>query len=98
MELNLWVAYAEAEKQWLVPVKAPAGMTLQGAVEASGLLMICPQLAGEPLCLGVFGKRRESGDLAQDGDRIEIYRPLLTDPKTARRERARKPRGASRQS
>lgn len=67
-----------------VRVQLGEGATVADAVRASGLL-------AEPidaLRLGIFGRLRAPGDAVQDGDRVEIYRGLLADPKAARRQRA----------
>jgi len=92
--LALEVAYGTAEKQWLLQVCMPVGATVLEAIEASGLYEKVPSLRAEPLVLGVFGqrlKRHEEYTLKQ-GDRIEVYRPLMIDPKQARRERAKQKR------
>jgi putative ubiquitin-RnfH superfamily antitoxin RatB of RatAB toxin-antitoxin module len=65
-----------------VGVSLPAGATVGDAVRASGL-------GGEGK-YGVFGKPRRADDPLADGDRVEIYRPLVVDPKEARRRRARR--------
>lgn len=92
--LALEVAYGTAEAQWLLPVHMPAGATVLEAVEVSGLYDAVPELRGEALVLGVFGQRlqRHEEYTLKQGDRIEVYRPLLIDPKQARRERAKQKR------
>lgn len=66
----------------------PAGATLRQAIAQSGLLEACPEIDLEVNKVGVFNQRRNLDDPAQDGDRIEIYRPLQADPKETRRRRA----------
>jgi uncharacterized protein len=61
----------------------PAGSTVSDALRASGLLQRYPQLQGLPA--GVWGRKQEPDVLLRDDDRVEIYRPLLCDPKEARR-------------
>jgi putative ubiquitin-RnfH superfamily antitoxin RatB of RatAB toxin-antitoxin module len=68
----------------------PAGATAHQAVLASGLAAACPGLALEDCEVGVWGRRCEWGAPLREGDRVEIYRGLLVDPKVARRERFRK--------
>ena len=65
------------------------GTTLRQAVEASGLARDFPEVTGKALDVGVFGRRRDPDAVVQPGDRVEIYRPLLADPKELRRARAR---------
>jgi len=86
--LQATVVYARPDQQWVVPVELPAGATLGEAVERSGLLRLCPELAGAALELGVFHRRCAPQAALRDGDRVEIYRPLQIDAKQARRLRA----------
>lgn len=78
------VAYAEAGRQWVLPVQLPAGATVMQAIEASGLLEQVPGLAIDPARLGVFSRKAAPDQVLEDGDRVEIYRPLSLDPKEAR--------------
>ena len=66
-----------------VTVQLPAGASVRDALRASGI-------AAEASAVGVFGKRVRPDTPLADGDRVEIYRPLLLDPKERRRQRARK--------
>jgi len=68
-----------------VPLTLPEGTTLRSAIEASGLLQRHPQIDLSVQAVGVWGKRRELGDVLRNRDRVEIYRPLSVDPKEARR-------------
>jgi uncharacterized protein len=85
------VAYARAERQLVLRLEAHAGMRLDDVVRHSGMLERFPEIELESSQLGVFGKRRRSDDPARPGDRIEIYRPLIADPKESRRRRAARP-------
>ncbi|GAA0707342.1 RnfH family protein [Dyella marensis] len=85
------VAYAEAGRQWVLPVELPAGATVMQAIEASGLMAQVPGLQVDPARLGVFSRKAAPDQLLEDGDRVEIYRPLSLDPKEARRRRAQNP-------
>ena len=82
------VAYACAERQVILTLEIHAGMRLDEVVRHSGMLERFPEIEPESVRLGVFGKLRRPGDLARPGDRIEIYRPLIADPKESRRRRA----------
>lgn len=67
--------------------EVPRGATALQALQASGLLQACPELEGATLDMGIWGRTCPPSQLVQDGDRLEIYRPLRVDPKVARRER-----------
>jgi len=91
-EIDVEVIYALPQQQRLLSVRLPAGATVADAVHQSGILQQHPDLLDEPLPwfrrVGVFGKQCEVSRTLQAGDRVEIYRSLLIDPKQARRQRA----------
>ncbi len=82
------VAYALLDRQAVVRVELAAGMTALGAVEASGLRELHPELCGRSLDLGIFGQPVPPDRPLKVGDRVEIYRALKTDPREARRKLA----------
>ena len=82
------VIYALPERQELVLLYLPMGSTLRQAVEASGLLQKFPEIDLARNKVGTFGKLGKPDMLLRDRDRVEIYRPLLADPKEVRRQRA----------
>jgi putative ubiquitin-RnfH superfamily antitoxin RatB of RatAB toxin-antitoxin module len=86
------VVYAAIDRQVLVPVTVPAGTTVRAALFLSGIGEAFPELDLAECTVGIFGKVvADPGSRAvQSGDRIEIYRPLLADPKEVRRLRAAK--------
>ena len=84
------VAYAKPEQQALVTLLMPEGATVGDAIQASGLLGRFPEIALSGLKAGIFGVVCKLDQPVSEGDRIEIYRPLLHDPKEARRQRALK--------
>lgn len=90
------VAYALPDRQRVVVLELPVdGLTAGQAVQRSGLLQEFPQIAEHALALAVFGVVCESERPLRAGDRVEILRPLLHDPRALRRERAaaaRRPR------
>lgn len=86
--IQIEVAYAKPERQELVKLKLPQGTTLQQAIEASGLLQRCPEIDLAKAKLGVFGKLARLDTALRDKDRVEIYRPLIADPKEVRKQRA----------
>jgi putative ubiquitin-RnfH superfamily antitoxin RatB of RatAB toxin-antitoxin module len=82
------VVYATADEQRIVRVPFAPGLTAEQAVQASGLLESFPDVTVRPLVLGVFGMRVELGYRLSPGDRVEIVRPLLRDPRDRRRDLA----------
>lgn len=88
--LEIEVVYAAVDRQVLRSVNVPEGMTVRAAVQVSGIAADFPELKLDECPLGIFGKAVADTHVIQAGDRIEIYRPLLADPKEVRRLRAAK--------
>ncbi|MCI0400798.1 MAG: RnfH family protein [Gammaproteobacteria bacterium] len=86
--IQVEVAYALASAQVVIPLEVPLGSTLEQAIRLSGVLESCPDIDLTQNKVGVFGKVRPLDHVLQHGDRVEIYRPLIADPKDARRRRA----------
>lgn len=86
--INVEVCYALPEKQTLVSVKLAPGATLLQALEASGLLEKHPEIDLKKNKFGVFAKLSKPDTVLRDRDRVEIYRPLIADPKEVRKQRA----------
>ena len=84
--MRIEVVCALAKKQVRVSLDLPPGGTVRDAVEESGLLQRLPQ--SECGCVGVWGRQVSAETRLRDRDRVEIYRPLIVDPKEVRRERA----------
>lgn len=84
-EARVEVVYALPERQWVVSVALEPGMSVRDAVECSGLLEAHPEIDRAALVLGVFGERVALERQARAGERIEICRPLVMDPREARR-------------
>lgn len=82
------VAYALPEKQEIVTLDVQPGTTAQAAVVQSNIDRHFPGLVLEGARLGIFGKAVKADYVLQAGDRVEIYRPLLADPKDVRKKRA----------
>ena len=82
------VVYCTPDATWTREMEVDEGATLHAVIERSGLLAAHPELDAAHLSVGVFSQPRPLDEPARDGDRIEIYRPLLVDPKEARRHRA----------
>jgi putative ubiquitin-RnfH superfamily antitoxin RatB of RatAB toxin-antitoxin module len=86
--LNIEVVYAMPDVQMLLKRSVPAGTTVADAIRASGMLDKHPEIDLDRNKLGIFGKLTKPDALLRDKDRIEIYRPLIADPKEVRRKRA----------
>ncbi|MBT6278288.1 MAG: RnfH family protein [Chromatiales bacterium] len=82
------VAYALPDCQTVVELDVEEGTTAGAAIERSGILDTYPQLRGVTLDLGVFGELVSLDQPLEEGDRVEIYRPLIADPREQRRRRA----------
>ncbi|MBS0457787.1 MAG: RnfH family protein [Proteobacteria bacterium] len=87
--MQVTVALALPDRAWLVALRLPAGATVDEAVERSGLRARAPGVDQANLTLAIFGKPITPATVLRDGDRVELLRPLLLDPKQARRRRAR---------
>src|SRR5687768_16720827 len=86
------VAYAQADRQLVLSVTLPHGASARDALNRAlelGLSADCPQIEAETAVLGVFGKVVKPDYRLQAGDRVEIYRPLAADPRSARRARVK---------
>lgn len=87
-EIVVEVVYALPEKQYLYAVKVEEGSSVEQAIHASGILALRNDIDLSQNKLGVFSRPVKPSDTVQAGDRIEIYRPLIADPKELRRQRA----------
>lgn len=86
--LNIEVCYALADKQEIVRLRLPEGATLGQALEASGLLAKHPEIDAKKNKFGIYAKLSKPDAPLRDHDRVEIYRPLIADPKEVRKQRA----------
>ena len=82
------VAYALPDKQSLVSLEVEKGTTLKEAIEASGILDSFDQIDLTKDRVGIFSKFATLDTVLREKDRVEIYRPLIADPKQVRKERA----------
>lgn len=87
-QFQVEVAYARPDVQVILTVDVDATTTLREAVERSGLLERFPEIELASARMGIFGKLAKPGDTLRPRDRIEIYRPLIADPKEVRKQRA----------
>lgn len=82
------VAFAREDEQAILPVEGGEGLTAGEAIERSGILKRFPEIDLLFNKIGVFGKVAKPDQILRPGDRVEIYRPLIADPKAARKKRA----------
>ncbi|MEW6354553.1 MAG: RnfH family protein [Pseudomonadota bacterium] len=82
------VAYARPDVQVIIPVDVAPGATLEDAIRASGILERFPEIDLNVNKVSVFGKLAKLSNSLRPGDRVEINRPLLADPKQVRKQRA----------
>lgn len=87
--LAIEVIYAGSGTLDRTTLAVAVGTTVREVIARSGILTRRPELAADRLAVGIFGRPCELDQPVGDGDRIEIYRPLLADPKQARRQRVR---------
>ena len=86
--IRVEVAYAKLHEQVLLELYVAPGTTAQQAIRHSGILERFPEIDLEQNKIGIFGKSTSLDTPLQDGDRVEIYRPLIADPKEQRKKRA----------
>jgi uncharacterized protein len=85
---NIQLVYALSHQQTVVDLNVAEKTTVADAIEKSKLLEKFPELVKENISVGIFSKKVALTDYVKEGDRIELYRPLLIDPKQARRLRS----------
>jgi uncharacterized protein len=90
--IQVQLAYACPGLTILMPLQLALGSSVQEAIVFSGIAQQRPEIDLSTCKVGIFGKIKPPDTLLRDNDRIEIYRPLLADPKTARRQRAEQKR------
>ena len=83
--MKIGIAYALPQRQVWFDVNLPDGATIKDAVERSGILKQFPEIDLEKQKIGGFGKVSKLDAVLNDGDRVEIYRPIICDPKTVPR-------------
>ena len=86
--INIEVVYALPNEQLLLRRSVPAGTTVVEGVRLSGMLEKHPEIDLDNSKLGIFSKLVKGDTVLRDKDRVEIYRPLIADPKEVRRQRA----------
>lgn len=94
-DIQVEVVYALPEKQYLRTVTVPEGCTVEQAIETSGLTTLRKDINLAENKVGIFSRTVKLQDVVSPGDRVEIYRPLLADPKELRRQRAERSANAN---
>jgi hypothetical protein len=87
-QIMVEVSYALPEKQIIIPIRVPKDITVKEAIKRSGILKEFDGINLEESHVGIFGKATTLDHTLRDKDRVEIYRPLIADPKEIRRKRA----------
>ncbi|MBE8595893.1 RnfH family protein [Xenorhabdus sp. BG5] len=95
-EINVEVVYALPERQYLRNVKVPQGATVEQAIVTSGLLTLRNDIDLAKNKVGIYSRPAKLTDTLEEGDRVEIYRPLVADPKEMRRKRAERAKNNAR--
>ncbi len=90
--MKVEVAYALPHEQKIIALQVEEDCTAQQAVVRSGIVELFPDIEPETAPMGIFGKaiKDPATTVLRDGDRVEIYRPLIADPKEVRAKRAAK--------
>jgi putative ubiquitin-RnfH superfamily antitoxin RatB of RatAB toxin-antitoxin module len=88
--ISIEVAYARPESQVILGCRVPLGTTVEQAIEISNILQKFPEIDLAKNKVGIFGKLVKTDTVLAERDRVEIYRPLIADPKESRRKRAAK--------
>ena len=85
--MSIAIAYATPAQQWQQKFTVPMGCTIHQALNYADFFTQFTELTPETIVLGVYGMKKVLSDVLKPGDRIEVYRPLICDPKQARRDR-----------
>jgi putative ubiquitin-RnfH superfamily antitoxin RatB of RatAB toxin-antitoxin module len=95
LRVSIEVAYAMPDRQAILPISVPAGTTALRAIELSGIREKFSGIEKQPI-VGIFSHKVGLDYIMQEGDRLEIYRPLLVDPKEVRRRKAEEQKSKNR--
>ncbi len=90
LTINIELVYIKPDSQSILKLDVDKGTTIQQALESSGLLEQFPEIDLNVTKVGIYSKIKPLDTVLAAGDQVEIYRPLLADPKEARRRRASK--------
>ncbi len=87
-DIHVEVAFAKPDNQVVIEVQLGKGKSVLQAINESGILQQCPEIDQAEMYVGIYGKACKLEKVVEQGDRIEIYRPLMQHPMDARRNRA----------
>jgi len=87
--IKVEVVYASKSEQCLLLIDVPRDSTVEQVIHLSGILIRFPEIDLHKQKIGIFSEIKQLSDIVNEGDRVEIYRPLLIDPKEARRARSK---------
>ena len=93
-EVQVYVSYATAGDEFILPMRVAPGTTIGQAIEGSGVLSRFPEINLVTQPVGIYGKKKTLDTVLRERDRVELYRPLVADPKDSRRKRAARKQGA----
>jgi uncharacterized protein len=85
--MNVGVCYAEVDRQLWMRLEVPDQSTIADTIQLSGVLKLYPDINLENQKVGIFGKLAKLDTPVQEGDRVEIYRPITADPQAVQRRR-----------
>lgn len=88
-KIQVEIVYANSQQQTILTVVIDEGSTIEKVIDCSGILDIFPDIDLSQQKVGIFSQQKKLTDLVEDGDRVEIYRALIIDPKEARKRRAK---------
>jgi len=88
--MTVEVAYANALSQRIISLEVKEGSSIEQVIQLSGILQVFPEIDLKKQKVGIFSQLKALSDPLKSGDRVEIYRELLIDPKEARRGRAKR--------
>src|SRR5438105_3621925 len=86
-KIKIEVCYATPTQQKIFVAEVDSESTIETAIKQSGILEFFPEINLATQKVGIFSQIKKLTDIVQENNRIEIYRPLLIDPKEARRKR-----------
>ena len=86
--IHIQICYARPDKQFLLEQTVVEGTTIQQAIQSSGIVQQAPEIDVSVWRVGIYGKLKTLDTVLREHDRVEIYRPLIADPKDSRRKRA----------
>jgi hypothetical protein len=86
--VHIQICYARPDRQFLLDHIVAPGTTILQAINGSGITELAPEIDVSVMRVGIYGKLKPLDTVLREHDRIEIYRPLIADPKETRRRRA----------